>query len=107
MKNNCYVLDFFSEPLLEFAHSQKSDYCKDGLFLYGPLQSKPDVSYGIIGHEDGIKRFEKWLNSISTYIQSADVQKLHFSSFPGFQTIFNSKFRLVEKAKLFISKEKT
>lgn len=54
MKNNCYVLDFFSEPLLEFAHSQKSDYCKDGLFLYGPLQSKPDVSYGIIGHEDGI-----------------------------------------------------
>lgn len=106
MKNNCYVLDFFSEPLLEFAHSQKSDYCKDGLFLYGPLQSKPDVSYGIIGHEDGIKRFEKWLNSISTYVQSADVQKLHFSSFPGFQTIFNSKFRLVEKAKLFISKEK-
>ena len=102
--NSSYKLEFYSEPLLEFAHSQKSDYCKDGLFLYGPLKNKVEISYGVIGHEEGIKRFEKWISEINSYISSADSKKLHFSSFPGFKSIFNTKLKPIDNAKIYVDK---
>ena len=102
--NSSYKLEFYSEPLLEFAHSQKSDYCKDGLFLYGPLKNKVEISYGVIGHEEGIKRFEKWISEINSYISSADSKKLHFSSYPGFKSIFNTKLKPIDNAKIYVDK---
>lgn len=99
-----FKLEFYQEPMLEFAHSQKSDYCKDGLFLYGPLKNKTEISYGIIGHEDGIKRFEKWIGSINSYINSADSKKLHFSSYPGFKSVFGTSLKLIDNAKIFVNK---
>ena len=76
--SSSYKLEFYKEPLLEFAHSQKSDYCKDGLFLYGPLKNQTEISYGVIGHEEGIKRFENWISAINSYIRSADAKKITF-----------------------------
>ena len=105
MNNKINQLDFFEEPLLEFANKQKSDYCKDGLFLYGPLVSKPDISYGIIGHKEGIERFEKWMKDIQNFIPAKDNDKLHFSPFIGFNPIFNTNFRLVNNAKILINQE--
>ena len=97
-----YKLEFYQEPMLEFAHSQKSNYCKDGLFLYGPLKNKTEISYGIIGHEEGIKRFNKWMSEINSYINSADSKKLHFSSYPGFRSIFNTKLKSINNAKIYV-----
>ena len=102
--SSSYKLEFYKEPLLEFAHSQKSDYCKDGLFLYGPLKNQTEISYGVIGHEEGIKRFENWISAINSYIRSADAKKLHFSSYPGFKSIFGTNLKLIDNAKIYVDK---
>jgi hypothetical protein len=59
---SAYV-DYIQEPLLGFAHGQKCEHPKDGLYLYGPVHETPRmrVSVGVIGTVDGVKYFKvRW-----------------------------------------------
>lgn len=88
-------LTLLNEPDLEFGHSQKSDFTKDGLLLFGPPtdEHQPDsIRYGLVGSPDGIKSFKRWLSEVQNVIPSEDPEKAHFQYWPGFSSVFNSSW---------------
>lgn len=105
-------LSYIKEPKLEFAFGQKEEYPRDGLFLFGPIQdqSLPEViRYGVIGTQYGLQCFNSWSLSIQGYIDRyrspLNPEAAHHSSFPGFQSIFRSKWPKDPLAKIEISAE--
>lgn len=77
------------EPKLLFAHGQGVEDPRDGLTLFGPLDSTGayGVRYGVVGTELGIKRFRRWVERI----QSPLVNEKPLRSrppFPGFEAAF-------------------
>ena len=89
------------EPLLEFAHGQKVEYPRDGLYLFGPCdsQKRPGVTrYGVIGTHEGVERFRRFSAKMRGYIpvpvpgpRSRKIELQHVA-FPGFQEAFNSEW---------------
>ena len=83
------------EPLLLFNHNQALEDPRDGLSLFGPLKSKPPygISYGIVGTEEGIERFYKWVDSIVKFLAVKDISKRElWIPFPGFEPAFGILF---------------
>lgn len=77
----------FSEPKLRFAHNQALEDPKDGLLLFGPPEKPMGIQYGVIGTEDGIRRFEAWALKLRSPV-AADPAVTSSVMFPGFETIF-------------------
>lgn len=88
------------EPRLQFGHGQSLYHPKDGLTLFGPYAQNPgSVRYGVIGTNEGIKKFSEWSASInnalpahkgSRFTRKKDTQlgKLAHQFFPGFESAF-------------------
>ncbi len=92
-------LDFVEEPKLEFAYEQNEEYPRDGLFLFGPIKDEaaPEaVRYGAIGTSDGINCFKRWAHTVGGYIKRFEPRlnpgAQHHSSFPGFESVFRSRW---------------
>lgn len=85
-------LYYFDEPLLEFHHRQAVEDPRDGLSLFGPLAKGKvyGIRAGVIGTEDGVRRFKTWLSRITRPVYSAKnaAETLFRPIFPGFQTVF-------------------
>lgn len=85
-------LFYFDEPLLQFHHRQSVEDPRDGLTLFGPLAKGTvyGIRSGVIGTEQGIRRFKKWLSTIGKPIFSAKTpaEALFRPIFPGFKTVF-------------------
>jgi hypothetical protein len=90
------LLKVFDEPQLEFYGGQALDHPRDGLTLFGPVDShgisKPrHVRLGLIGTQAGIQAFSSFLSVLRKPILSderyADVLWPHF---PGFEEAFHS-----------------
>jgi hypothetical protein len=85
-------LYYFEEPLLQFHHRQAVEDPHDGLSLFGPLAKGTvyGIRSGVIGTEEGIRRFKTWLSRIRRPIFSAKTpaEALFRPIFPGFQTVF-------------------
>ena len=88
---------FLGEPLLEFRYGQKVVDPKVGLAVFGPfdtdLPSHPkNISYGIVGTEDGKELAKNFFNHIQGNIvsQTASENPRLWPTFPGFQAVFNS-----------------
>jgi hypothetical protein len=78
------------EPMLRFGHGQRCEYVKDGLFSFGPLAPIPSrgaLRFGVVGTTEGMRRFDRWSESIRTGIPCAD-DKAHKMSWPGFSAVF-------------------
>ena len=88
------VLDFITEPLLQFGHDQCLDDPKDGLFAFGPLlERKPSqMRIGILGTPEGLARYRTWVQSITRYIPAAKPDSNHHAAFPGFEAVFNTRW---------------
>ncbi len=82
-------LQFIPEPLLSFAHGQRTEDPRDGLMLFGPLDAgKPyGIRTGVIGTERGIACYQRWVQRIQGPISTIPPQ-LGRPPFPGFETIF-------------------
>ena len=80
-----------SEPKLLFGQGQAVEDPRDGLTLFGPLDS--GVIFGVrpalIGTADGIERFWRWVESIQRPI---DDRKFLRPPFSGFEAAFNVPF---------------
>src|SRR5437870_761648 len=66
-----FAVIYLREPALEFAFGQKLEYPRDGLFLFGPVDSKKNFSetrYGVIGTSNGVDRFRRWSATLRSYI---------------------------------------
>lgn len=103
-------LTFISEPKLEFAYEQHEEYPRDGLFLFGPIKDNaaPEtIRYGVIGTSSGIVRFNKWSQSIQGYIKRfsprLNPSAQHHMSFPGFESVYRSKWPAGPLAQLEVS----
>lgn len=85
-----------NETKLLFGHDQKDDFAKDGLLLYGPPTDKhqpKEIRYGLIATTYGAQLFRDWLNSVNSYIPSADESKPHHLYWPGFQAVFRAEWQ--------------
>lgn len=83
---------YLEEPNLLFGHRQRSEYVKDGLFLFGPLQSVPGASgmrFGVIGTVHGLRRFKRWSGEVRARI-GPDSDKAHRMGWPGFSAVFDT-----------------
>jgi hypothetical protein len=96
-----FVVSHIAEPKLEFAYSQKVEYPRDGLFLFGPCDAEKRPSqtrFGVIGTAEGVKRFAQWSEKMRGFIappvpgpRSREVEPQHVP-FPGFQEAFHSEW---------------
>lgn len=93
------VLFHIDEPVLEFRYGQKLEYPRDGLYLYGPVDSADTprpVRYGYIGTAGGLERFCRWAEQVAKFIpvpphrQGAKEVEAHHVPFPGFSEAFNA-----------------
>lgn len=92
-------LDYLPEPLLEFRMGQRLVYPRDGLFLYGPvgdITQLPTIRYGVIGTDDGVRRFQTWAKTVRGFIEvpppgvrSRTIEPQHVP-FPGFAEAFHA-----------------
>src|SRR5689334_9212806 len=88
-------LDYLDEPLLRFGHGQLLADPKDGLFLFGPLldQRKPaEIRVGVIGTEQGIGRYERWVERVNGFIPPGVAGSEHHLAFPGFEAAFKTSW---------------
>lgn len=88
------------EPRLQFGHGQSLLHPKDGLTLFGPYTQNPgSVRFGVIGTNEGIKKFSEWSALInkalpahkgSRFTRKKDSEhgKLAHQFFPGFESAF-------------------
>jgi len=91
--NNVSVFD---EPHLEFCGGEVLEHPRDGLTLFGPVDSsgieKPSrLSYGVIGTKIGLAAFRDFANAINRPIATDDrMDETLWPHFPGFEEAFHS-----------------
>ena len=100
-------LRHIEEPMLEFGFEQQMEYPRDGLYLFGPpISDAPirEVRYGVIGTEEGLRRFKTWAQLISEYIDipaptfvGQPIKPQHVP-FPGFEQAFDANWSLTPSA---------
>lgn len=59
------------EPKLSFGHDQTADHPKDGLFLFGPVNSNQNparMDVGVIATPAGLQKYARWVASIEKFI---------------------------------------
>jgi len=90
---------FIPEPTLTFRYGQQLQYSRDGLYLYGPVDAadtRRQIRYGFIGTKEGLGRFERWAQQVSSFIgtppprRGAKAIEPHHVPFPGFSEAFNA-----------------
>lgn len=91
-------LSFLKEPLIEFHYGQKLEDPHNGLSLFGPydadLPSHPrNITYGLIGTENGISLLEEWSSEIMNKPVMGDTEnKKLWPPFPDFNVAFDSRW---------------
>lgn len=93
------IVDYVPEPGLQFRFGQELEYTRDGLYLYGPVDAEVTprpIRYGYIGTKDGLERFCRWSESVSTFIdvppprRGSKPVEPHHVPFPGMSEAFFS-----------------
>lgn len=79
------------EPDLLFGHGQSMAHPKDGLLLYGPLQSPlagGRLRIGVVSTARGKELYSKCVDRLSKSIAPARLDDPNHTVFPGFQALF-------------------
>jgi hypothetical protein len=97
------------EPLLEFAHEQRAEHPRDGLYLYGPLSEQGGplpLDYGVIGTKDGVAMLCRWAEKvckpIARFVPPKNPYALHHITFPGFEAAFNTRWPTQPVARILV-----
>ena len=88
-------LKVFDEPKLEFANGQLLEHPRDGLTLFGPIDSsgidKPKrIRFGLIGSNLGIGLFNAFSAKFRREIPTTEGKEEIWPSFPGFEEAFHA-----------------
>ena len=83
------ALIYLQEPKLLFGFDQAVEDPRDGLSLFGPLDSgKPyGVRAGVIGTQQGLRRFREWVRGLGSEIANSPPSAA-MPPFPGFEAAF-------------------
>lgn len=79
---------------------------RDGLMLFGPLdEGKPyGIRAGVIGTNDGIRRFKNWVEEIQGPLVNEPVQ-VAYPFFPGVETVFHIPFNPIPTLEICVPQE--
>jgi len=86
----------FDEPQLEFASGERLEHPRDGLTLFGPVDSrgfeKPShLSYGVIGTKAGVASLRQFVKAINQPIATdSKLDEMLWPSYPGFEEAFHA-----------------
>ncbi|MGH7984172.1 MAG: hypothetical protein ACREFF_13680 [Candidatus Udaeobacter sp.] len=86
----------FDEPRLEFAGGEMLEHPRDGLTLFGPVDSrgieKPShLSYGVIGTKAGVGAFREFVKTLNGPIATeSTMDEVLWPHFPGFEEAFHA-----------------
>jgi AmiR/NasT family two-component response regulator len=82
-------LIYLPEPLLLFRHGQAMEDPRDGLTLFGPLDiaSPLGVRAGVVGTEDGIAAFKRWVAALHHPVRTK-APTASRPPFSGFESVF-------------------
>jgi len=89
-------LKVFDEPKLEFASGQLLEHPRDGLTLFGPVDSKGirtprHIRYGIVGTPSGIASAKAFMAALSCpVLTEEDLDSVLWPHFPGFEESFHA-----------------
>lgn len=89
-------LKVFDEPKLEFSNGQLLEHPRDGLALFGPVDSNGSrtprhIRYGIIGTPSGIASAKAFIASLSRPVLTEDdLDVVLWPHFPGFEEAFHA-----------------
>lgn len=87
-------LDWIPEPLVQFRHGQCVEDPRDGLALFGPLESPPvdGVRVGVVGTPLGLSLYKAWAERL-THALVPDIDDVRRVAFPGFEAVFQATWR--------------
>ncbi|MCA8912303.1 MAG: hypothetical protein KDB82_11410 [Planctomycetes bacterium] len=91
-----------NEPVLEFGQGQTAAFVRDGLTLYGPVDSAKggsSISVGAVGTKEGLDALSTWLARVQTPVPGDGKSR---PTFPGFGATFGTKIIPVSGAFLEI-----
>lgn len=94
MEVNKVVL--FNEPQLEFASGEMLEHPRDGLTLFGPVDSKgiekpSHLCYGVVGTKAGVSSFQEFVKAINRPIPTENtLDDILWPHFPGFEEAFHA-----------------
>ncbi len=100
------TLDYIGEPSLSFGRGQVLQSAKDGLYLFGPLQTAKagvQLRIGVIGTTEGLARFDRWVGQIRTYIPALESPSPQHRPFPGFEATFGIDWPLTPTTKIVVT----
>lgn len=86
----------FEEPRLEFACGEELEHPRDGLTLFGPVDSKgfekpTRISYGVFGTQTGLALLRDFLSAMGSSIETdALLDEVLWPHFPGFEEAFHA-----------------
>src|SRR5688572_26741650 len=88
-RNPMNPLKVFDEPKLEFANRQLLEHPRDGLTLFGPIDSSgidkaKRIRFGLIGSGQGIGLFNAFAARFRREIPTIEGKEEIWTSFPGF-----------------------
>ena len=90
----------FDEPQLEFASGERLEHPRDGLTLFGPVDSKgvekpSHLSYGVVGTKSGVAALRKFVKTVVKPISTdAELDDVLWPHFPGLRKRFMQCFQL-------------
>ena len=86
----------FDEPQLEFASGEMLEHPRDGLTLFGPVDSKgiekpSHLCYGVVGTKSGVGAFREFVKVVNRPIPTDDnLNEVLWPHFPGFEEAFHA-----------------
>jgi hypothetical protein len=80
-------LSYLEEPSLRFGYQQSAEDPRDGLALFGPLETFPEhsIQAGFVGTEDGLLLYNEFVGRLAGPIVSGSVGR---PTYPGFRAVF-------------------
>lgn len=96
------------EPKLCFGYDQQTEFTKDGLTLFGPLdsdQNPPPMRVGVIASQLGLKLYKNWVKSINGYLPPQNTTREHHVGFPGFEAVFGVRWPENPASQIIISNQ--
>jgi hypothetical protein len=99
-----------TEPSLLFRHDQAVEDPRDGLNLFGPLDkgSPYGIRAGVIGTNNGVRRFREWAAKIQGPVIEPDADEmfqLSHPAYPGFEAAFRIPWNPAPVIEIEISRD--
>lgn len=96
----------FEEPEVAIGYGQQSDYPKEGLVQFGPVdfpRNPTAIRAGVVGTREGVELFQKWSSQFNSY-RADPAEGRNSIPFTGFEAIFGATWSAEPVRKIVLSR---